>query len=300
MVLVAVTGVRLAVPAGSDRIWAAVTGSGHGRYDAPPKPVTVTSDDRGGEPLDATRMLAALERKYPDGQVARLLMPFPGDRTAPVIAGVSLGLDPGRGQHEYGGNTVVFLDQFSADTLWVGRPGSLPAARQAVLLWSRPLHTGAFAGDAGRLVWGWLALAVVGLGLSGWAARRLRTVGARVEALRWRRQVGRRKVLARRERVRASQAARQAARRRRSRTRRLRRRRTIQARTGIAAREPVSPAADPGRATDTAPADIGLRPGPADIEIDLTEPTVAVLYESEVTLESGETLESGIVVPLRR
>ncbi|MDQ1506258.1 MAG: hypothetical protein QOD57_3985 [Actinomycetota bacterium] len=309
MVLVAVTGVRLAVPAGSDRIWAALTGSGHGRYDTPPKRVTVTSDDRGGEPLDATKILAALERKYPDGQVARLLMPLPGDRAAPVIAGVSLGLDPGRGQHEYGGNTVVFLDQFSAGTLWVGRPGSLPAARQAVLLWSRPLHTGAFAGDAGRLAWGWMALAVVGLGLSGWAARRLRTVRARLETFPWRRQVGRRKVLARQERARARQAARQAARRRRTRTRRLRRRRTIRARSGIAVREPVSRPADPGRDNDASPPDaefdlgpaaIEIDPRSADIDIDLTDDTVAVLYESEITLESGETLESGIVVPLRR
>jgi uncharacterized iron-regulated membrane protein len=300
MVLVAVTGVRLAVPAGSDRIWAAVTGSGHGRYDTPPKRVTVTSDDRGGEPLDATKILAALGRKYPDGQVARLLMPLPGDRAAPVIAGVSVGLDPGQGQHEYGGNTVVFLDQFSAGTLWVGRPGSLPAARQAVLLWSRPLHTGAFAGDAGRLVWGWMALAIVGLGLSGWAARRLRTVGARLETFPWRRQVGRRKVLARQERSRARQAARQAARRRRTRTRRLRRRRTIRARTGIAVREPVSPAAAPGRDDNAAPADIEIDLRSPDIEIDPTDATVAVLYESQITLESGDTLESGIVAPLRR
>jgi hypothetical protein len=300
MVVVAVTGVRLAVPAGSDRIWAAVTGSGHGRYDTPPKRVTVTSDDRGGEPLDATEMLAALGRKYPDGQVARLLMPLPGDRAAPVIAGVSVGLDPGQGQHEYGGNTVVFLDQFSAGTLWVGRPGSLPAGRQAGLRWSRPLHTGAVAGDAGQLLWGWMALAVVALGLSGWAARRLRTVAARLETFPWRRQVGRRKVLARQQRARAGQAARQAARRRRSRTRRLRRRRTIRARTGITVREPVSPAAAPGRDDDAAPADIEIDLRSPDIEIDPTDATVAVLYESQITLESGDTLESGIVAPLRR
>ncbi|HMC79878.1 MAG TPA: PepSY-associated TM helix domain-containing protein, partial [Acidimicrobiia bacterium] len=77
MVLVVVTGVRLAVPDGSDRIWAALTGGGHGRSDAPPQGVTVTSGDRGGDPLDATRILAALDRKYPDGLVARLLMPPP-------------------------------------------------------------------------------------------------------------------------------------------------------------------------------------------------------------------------------
>src|SRR5205807_10353291 len=189
MALIVLTGVRLAVPAGTDRVWAAITGSGHGRSDIPPRGVTVTSGNRGGDPLDATAALAALHRKYPDGLVARLLMPAPGDRTAPVIAGVSLGLDPGRGQHDYGGNTVVFLDQFSGDTLWEGRPDRLPAARQAALLWSRPLHTGAFAGSVGELVWGWLALAVVALGVSGWATRRGRTLDARREERQWRRQL---------------------------------------------------------------------------------------------------------------
>src|SRR5207302_11022181 len=152
MVLVVVTGVRLAVPDGSDRIWAALTGGGHGRSDAPPQGVTVTSGDRGGDPLDATRILAALDRKYPDGLVARLLMPPPGDRTAPVIAGVSLGLDPGRGQHDDAGHTVELLHQFAGDPLGRGRLDRVPAARQAALLWSRPLHTGSFAGTPGTLV----------------------------------------------------------------------------------------------------------------------------------------------------
>jgi hypothetical protein len=125
-------------------------------------------------------------------------------------------------------------------------------------------------------------------------------VGARLETFPWRRQVGRRKVLARQERARARQAARQAARRRRSRTRRLRRRRTIRARSGIAVREPASPATDPGRDNDAAPADVEIDLRSPDIEIDLIDATVAVLYESEITLESGETLESGVVVPLRR
>ncbi|HEY0399827.1 MAG TPA: hypothetical protein VGF00_15635, partial [Acidimicrobiia bacterium] len=111
------------------------------------------------------------------------------------------------------------------------------------------------------------------------------------------------------ERARARQAARQAARRRRSRTRRLRRRRTIRARSGIAVREPGSRPAGPGRDNDASPPDaefdlrlaaIEIDPRSADIDIDLTDDTVAVRYESEITLESGETLESGIVVPLRR
>ncbi|HEV7861982.1 MAG TPA: PepSY-associated TM helix domain-containing protein [Acidimicrobiia bacterium] len=303
MVLVVVTGVRLAVPAGSDRIWAAVTGSGHGRYDTPPKGVSATSDDRGGDPMDATQVLSALDRKYPDGQVARLLMPFPGDRMAPVIAGVSVGLDPGKGQHEYGGNTVVFLDQYTADTLWEGRPDALPVARQVALLWSRPLHTGSFAGRPGTLLWGWLAAAVVALGLSGFVTRRVRTLEARLEKLRWQRQLRRRRVLARRQRSRIARAARS----RRRTGRRLRRRRKVQARTQALARDRAV-ARDRALARSEAPAATTASPpggsnghtGIGETIIDLTDGAIPVVYESEITLESGETLESGIVVPLPR
>jgi uncharacterized iron-regulated membrane protein len=292
MVLVTVTGIRLAVPAGSDRIWAAVTGSGHGRYDTPPKTVSVTSDDRGGDPLDATQILRALDRKYPDGRVARLLMPFEGDRTAPVIAGVSVGLDPGRGQHDYGGNTVVFLDQFSADTLWEGRPDSLPAARQAALLWSRPLHGGSFAGDMSGLAWGWLALAVVALGLSGYVSRRVRTLEARLESMRWQRQLRRRKVLAEQQRVRSAQAARH----RRRAGRRLRRRRKVQAQArALALAWEQEQAQAPRPPKPLGSNDTTTTTGLAGDAI-----PVPVVYESEITLESGDTLESGIVAPLPR
>jgi len=244
LVLVIVTGIRLAVPAGTDRIWGAVTGSGQGRPDVPPPGVRITSEDRSGEPLDATRALAAIQRRYPDGRIARLLMPRPGDRAAPVIAGVSVGFDPGRAEHDYGGNTVVFADQFTADTLWAGRPDSLPAARQAALLWTQPLHTGAAAGEVGRLLWGWLAVSVVLLAALGWITHRRRThEGGRTRLHRApprrrlqrrvprnRRRLKRRRALARSRRARAARTAR-AGRQRRRVSRHLRRRRKIQART---------------------------------------------------------------------
>ena len=318
MVLVVVTGIRLAVPAGTDRIWGTLTGSGEGRPDIPPPSATVRSADRGGNPLDATRALAALHRKYPDGVVARLLMPQPGDRAAPVIAGVSVGFDPGRGQHDDGGNTVVFLDQFSGATLWEGRPGRVPAARQAALLWSRPVHTGAVAGSFGELLWGWLALAFLVLTVSGWRARRARVAGeveepeppalagvaampgvAAVPEQNGRRQLRRRKIRARRRRSRAARSVRE----RRRGARRLQRRRKYQARIRplLSDVEPVEPplveAARPEPAVE-----IDLRE-PA-MEIDLTEPAVEidlteapVVYDSTITLETGETVESGIVGP---
>jgi hypothetical protein len=325
-VLVAVTGIRLAVPAGSDRIWGVLTGSGHGRYDTPPPRVSVTSDDRGGDPMNATRVLEALDRKYPDGQVARLLMPFEGDRAAPVIAGVSVGLDPGRSHHDYGGNTVVFLDQFSAETLWEGRPESVPALRQAALLWTRPLHTGEFAGSAGRLLWGWLAVAILALGLAGYATRRVRTLESRLETLRWQRQLHRRRALGRRQRVRCARAARI----RRRTSRRLRRRRAVQARIQAADRErgrtrisrpaPIPPPPEPSgrKGSDPTVAVPKANGESTDLVIDLRTPDIAidisvdlaadiatgaapprpVVYESEITLESGDTLETGIVAPL--
>jgi uncharacterized iron-regulated membrane protein len=233
IVLVVVTGIRLALPGGTDRIVAAVTGSGQARPDVPPPGVSIISEDRGRAPRDATEILAALDRRYPDGKVARLLMPQPDDRVGPVIAGVSVGFDPGRGEHDYGGNTVVFLDQFTAEALWVGRPDALPAVRQAALLWSRPLHTGSVAGEPGRLLWGWLAVAVVVLASAGWVTRGMRVRAAQRPRVRRQRQLRRRRALARSQRIHATRATR-AARARRRTSRRLRRRRKIQA--GVRAR----------------------------------------------------------------
>ena len=257
-VLVVVTGIRLALPAGTDRIWAAVTGSGQGRADVPPGDVRITSADRGGNPRDATAILAALQGRYPDGRVARLLMPRPEDRVAPVIAGLSLGFDPGRGEHDYGGNAVAFLDQFSAETLWVGRPESLPAARQAALLWSRPLHTGSLAGEPGRLLWGWLAVTVAALAVLGGVTGRSRAGVARAGQVRRQRQLRRRKALTRRQRIHAARTTR-AARLRRRTSRRLRRRRKVQART-LARMGRIQPTVAPP-----------VPDAGGDVEIDLTD-----------------------------
>jgi uncharacterized iron-regulated membrane protein len=263
IVVVVVTGVRLALPAGTDRIWAAVTGSGQGRADVPPAGVRITSEDRGGTPRDAGEILAVLGRRYPDGRVARLLMPQPDDRVAPVIAGLSAGFDPGRGEHDYGGNTVVFVDQFSAETLWVGRPDALPAARQATLLWSRPLHTGSVVGEPGRILWGWLALALAVVSTLGWVAGRSRVPSARARQLRWERQFRRRKALARRQRAQAARATRTARLRRRT-SRRLRRRRRVQART-LARMGRMPPHTPAHRPPPT------VAPSDDDVEIDLTD-----------------------------
>ena len=282
MVLVIVTGIRLALPAGTDRIWAAVTGSGQSRPDVPPQGVRITSDDHGGAPRDATEMLAALQRRYPDGRVARLLMPQPDDRVAPVIAGLSVSFDPGRSERDYGGNTVVFVDQFSGDTLWVGRPDSLPAARQAALLWSRPLHTGSVAGEPGRLLWSWLAAAVVTLASLGWITRRARRGATRREQLRWQRQLRRRKALARRQRIHTARSVR-AARHRRRTSRRLRRRRRVQARTlaHMGRLPPEEEALAPPVHYDAGDVEIDLTD---TVEIDLTD---SAEVDPEVDLEDA-------------
>jgi len=225
-----------------------------------------------------------------------------------------VGVDPGRGQHDYGGNTVVFLDQYSAETLWEGRPDSLPAARQAALLWTRPLHTGSFAGTAGTMVWGWVAVAVLALGISGYRTRRSRILEEEVDQRQWQRRLRRRRALARRQRTHAARATRTARDRRRT-SRHLRRRRRVRARLGIpppgrmpgpavpSVREPAAPfapAPEPVVPPEPEPQfEIDLRDEPVEIDltdavdIDLTEAVVS--YDSLVTLETGDTLESGVI-----
>ncbi len=276
IVLVVVTGIRLALPAGTDRVWAAVTGSGLARSDVPPEGVRITSEDRGGAPRNATEVLGVLGRRYPDGLVARLLMPQPDDRVAPVIAGISVGFDPGRNEHDYGGNTVVFLDQYSAETLWAGKPDALPAARQAALLWSRPLHTGSVAGEQGRILWGALAVALLTLASLELVRGRTRPVVVRRRQRSVQRQLRRRKALARGRRIHAGRVAR-AARLRRRTSRRLRRRRKVQARTL------VRMGRTPPGSTSPVP-DIGT-----DIEIDLTDTfDIDLTDRADVDVDAGD------------
>ena len=209
----------------------------------------------------------------------------------------------------------------------MGGPPGLGAGRPAGRApWTRPLHTGDGGRPAGRLVWGWLAVAILALGLAGYATRRVRTLESRLEALRWQRQLQRRRVQTRRQRVRCARAARI----RRRTSRRLRRRRAVQARIQASVRERAqtgisgpAPGAAPAESVDRNGSDpsgavpkangvatdlvIDLRT--TDIAIDISvdvavdiatgaAPPRPVVYESEITLESGDTLESGIVAPL--
>ena len=164
--------------------------------------------------------------------------------------------------------------------------------RLAVLL--APVAAGlVFGFDPGRLVWAWLGLAIVGLELAGHAARRRPAPTSPRARRRWRRQLRRRRIINRRRRIYAQRQQARAirdARQRRSRRRRMRRRRRIQARS-----VPGDPIDEPVEIT--VPVEIDLtqtaEAEPA-IEIDLTDRSV---YDSEVTLESGDTLESGVVGP---
>jgi len=172
LVVVVATGVRLEIPDRIDRLWASFTGSGLGRADRPPAGVATMSHDGGGRPLDADGALGALHRLRPGAVVARLAMPLPGNRSAPVVASLSVGHDPARGPRGRGGNLAVLLDQYDGHPLWLGRASAVPVLRRVTAEWSLPLHTGTAAGGTAlatplRMLWAALALAGVGLATSG-------------------------------------------------------------------------------------------------------------------------------------
>jgi hypothetical protein len=177
-------------------------------------------------------------------------------------------------------------------------------------------------GPGSRFAWTFL-LAAAALALSAYAGRRASRTAGLEPALR-RRQLRRRKALARRQR----RVAVRTARRRRRNARRLRRRRAVQARlhleidlrdgsAGPDGCRPVPPSRlvvheSPGSvngSNGTHPQNGAALP-PGDIAIDISVdlaadlavgnlPPLPVVYESEITLESGETLECGIVAPFR-
>ena len=164
--------------------------------------------------------------------------------------------------------------------------------RLAVLL--APVAAGLVLGfDPGRVVWAWLGLAIVGLEFAGHVARRGEVPLPPRVRRRWRRQLRRRRIINRRRRISTQRQKARAirdARERRTRRRRMRRRRLIQSRL-----IPGEPAGEQVEITD--PVEIDLTEDAAEaasVEIDLTDRTV---YDSEITLESGDTLESGVVGP---
>lgn len=180
--------------------------------------------------------------------------------------------------------------------------------RLAVLL--APVAAGLVVGfDPGRAVWGWVGLAIVGLEFAGHVARRGAVPVSPRTGRRWRRQLRRRRIINRRRHIYAERQKARAirdARERRTRRRRRRRRRLIQAYTvpggwrrhaAVAGRAPII-AADPIGTPAAVPAgDIHPVETPEAervIEIDLTDRTI---YDSQITLESGDTLESGVVGP---
>jgi uncharacterized iron-regulated membrane protein len=172
LVVVVATGIRLAIPDPVDRGWATLTGSGLRRADRPPPGVATASRDRGGQPLDADGVVSALHRIRPGAVVARVAMPLPGNRSAPVAASLTVGWDPARGPRGRGGNLAVLLDQYDGHPLWLGRASAVPVLRRVVTQWSLPLHAGTAAGGTSfstplRLVWLGLALAGGGLATSG-------------------------------------------------------------------------------------------------------------------------------------
>ena len=192
LVVVVATGVRLAVPDRIDRLWASVTGSGLARADRPAAGVATMSHDGGGRPLDADGAVGALHRLRPGAVVARLAMPLPGNRAAPVVASLSVGHDPGRGPRGRGGNLAVLLDQYDGHPLWFGRASAVPVLRRVTTEWSLPLHTGTAAGGTVlatplRMLWAALALAGAGLATSGpllrWARRPVPTRARQRERL---------------------------------------------------------------------------------------------------------------------
>jgi hypothetical protein len=179
-------------------------------------------------------------------------------------------------------------------------------------------------GPGHRFAWT-LLLAVTALALSAYAGRRATRTAGLEPAVR-RRQLRRRRALAQRHR----RVTVRTARRRRRTGRRLRRRRAVQARLhleiehleiehleidlrdastgpdGLVAHERPGPVSasngtHPPNGAALPPVDIAI-----DISVDVAAdlavgnlPPLPVVYESEITLESGETLECGIVAAFR-
>lgn len=183
--VVVLTGVRYAFPGTADKVWAAATGSGQASASTPPPTAAPMSTDTGGAPLSADVALLQARLLHPQATVTGLAMPVAGDRHSPIRADLSIGYDPARGRVGGGGNATLLLDQYDGRRLWLGRTSDLPVLRQAVTAWAPAIHTGTFGGPVSRLGLAALAVAVLVVGASGFAAffQRRATSWRRISAI---------------------------------------------------------------------------------------------------------------------
>lgn len=126
----------------------------------------------GGRPIPLADAIAAAQRAVPNSRPASTS--GPSGPTGAIAVNVSHGWDPARGPRSRGGNTTVYVDQFSGKVLKVHKPEDRNLANQLYEWWRFPVHAGEFAGVPVRLLWSLAAvtpLVLLGSGLRSWRLR---------------------------------------------------------------------------------------------------------------------------------
>lgn len=137
----------------------------------------LTSTPTGEDPLTLDEARQRFEAAFPDGQVTSMGLPIDTERD-PISAWISSGWDPNKGRDGSAGNVLMYIDQFSGETLHVADPADFPLTTQLFETWTFPVHVGSFGGVPTQLLWLGIAASPLLMVLSGvqmWRVRRNRT-----------------------------------------------------------------------------------------------------------------------------
>jgi uncharacterized iron-regulated membrane protein len=131
----------------------------------------VSSEADGRTSLGLDEIAAVVADRYPQRQLESLTPP--ADETGTYSAWVTRGFSPWTREGS-GGNTFMSFDQYTGEVLYDGTPEEGNVFDQAWDDYNFPLHTGDFAGPAGRWLWSLLALSPIALGATGLIMNRVR------------------------------------------------------------------------------------------------------------------------------
>jgi uncharacterized iron-regulated membrane protein len=163
LMLVVVTGIAFPFKDPLDQWWSRFTPAAEKHvFDRTP----VASAPAGRPPLSADAALRIVVERYPDADVSQIALPGPNP-TGVITVALAQGATPDRGPSGRVGNLAVSLDQYSGQIVATNDPRDFPVFSQLYDGWAFGVHAGSFGGVFTKVLWELVAIASVGLAVTG-------------------------------------------------------------------------------------------------------------------------------------
>ena len=136
-----------------------------------PEEEILSGEAAGREPITPDEAVRAVEERFPGRAIRYVGLPL--DETGTYQLWVTRGFDPWTRQGG-AGNVYVWVDQYSGEIVYDGTPEDGNVFDQAWDDWNFPLHTGDFGGPVTRVLWFFVGISPVVLGVTGLVMNQIR------------------------------------------------------------------------------------------------------------------------------